>query len=45
MENQMRETTEGTSMTPVTNCRMVRPREMRAMNIPTKGVQEIHQAQ
>ena len=30
---------------PVTNCRMVRPREMRAMNIPTKGVQEIHQAQ
>ena len=45
MANQMRETTEGTSMTPVTNCRMVRPREMRAMNIPTKGVQEIHQAQ
>ena len=45
MANQMRETTEGTNMTPVTNCRMVRPREIRAMNMPTKGVQEIHQAQ
>lgn len=30
---------------PVTNCRMVRPREMRAMNMPAKGVQEIRQAQ
>ncbi len=35
----------GTSSTPVTNWRMVRPREMRAMNMPTKGDQEIHQAQ
>ena len=29
----------------MTNCRIVRPLEMRAMNMPTKGVQEIHQAQ
>ena len=29
----------------MTNCRMVRPLEMRAMNMPTKGVQEIHHAQ
>ena len=35
----------GTSSTPTTNWRMVRPREMRAMNMPTKGDQEIHQAQ
>ena len=35
----------GTSSTPMTNSRMVRPREMRAMNMPTKGDQEIHQAQ
>ena len=35
----------GTKRTPTTNSRMVRPREMRAMNIPTKGDQEIHQAQ
>ena len=30
---------------PVTNCRMVRPREMRAMNMLAKGVQEIRQPQ
>ncbi len=35
----------GTSRTPVTNSRMVRPREIRAMNMPTKGDQEIHQPQ
>ena len=35
----------GTSRTPVTNCRMVRPRLIRAMNMPTNGVHEIHQAQ
>src|SRR5512138_2491421 len=35
----------GTSSTPLTNCRMVRPREMRAMNIPTKGDHAIHQLQ
>ena len=45
MANQITLTTLGTSSTPVTNWRMVRPRLMRAMNMPTKGVQEIHQAQ
>ena len=43
--NHSRDTREGTSSTPVTNWRMVRPRLMRAMNMPTNGVQEIHQAQ
>ena len=35
----------GTSSTPIRNCRTVRPREMRAMNVPTNGAQEIHHAQ
>ncbi|MNU02327.1 hypothetical protein D3C72_2459960 [compost metagenome] len=35
----------GTSSTPQTNSRMVRPREMRAMNSPTNGDQAIHQPQ
>lgn len=35
----------GTSITPVINWRMVRPREMRAIKIPTKGDQDIHQPQ
>ncbi len=35
----------GASSTTVTNSRSVRPRLIRAMKIPTKGVQEIHQAQ
>ena len=35
----------GTSRTPRMNSRTVRPREMRAMNMPTKGDQAIHQAQ
>src|SRR5690606_2227458 len=37
--------TVGTSKTPSTNSRTVRPREMRAMNMPTKGDHAIHQAQ
>ena len=37
--------TVGTSSTVVTNSRMVRPREIRAMNIPTNGAQLIHQPQ
>jgi hypothetical protein len=41
----MRVTTLGTSRTPVTNWRMVRPRLIRAMKTPTNGVQEIHHAQ
>ena len=43
--NQTRLTMLGTRITPPTNCRIVRPRLIRAMNMPTKGVQEIHQAQ
>ncbi len=35
----------GMNSTPKTNSRIVRPREMRAMNRPTKGAQAIHQAQ
>ena len=45
MANQSRLTALGTRSTPETNWRMVRPRLMRAMNMPTNGVQEIHQAQ
>src|SRR5699024_4427351 len=44
-ENQMTPTIVGTSSTPATNCRIVRPREIRAMNTPTNGDQEIHQPQ
>ncbi|MNF16507.1 hypothetical protein D3C80_2195540 [compost metagenome] len=43
--NHTRLTRPGTSNTPLTNWRMLRPRLIRAMNMPTKGVQEIHQAQ
>ena len=43
--NQSRLTTLGTRMTPATNWRIERPRLIRAMNMPTNGVQEIHQAQ
>ncbi|MNT00754.1 hypothetical protein D3C72_1351960 [compost metagenome] len=35
----------GTKSTPQTNWRMVRPREMRAKNRPTKGDQDSHQPQ
>ena len=35
----------GANSTPNTNSRSVRPREMRAMNMPTNGDQEIHQPQ
>ena len=45
MQNQTMLTRLGTSSTPVTNWRTVRPREMRAMNMPTNGVHESHQAQ
>ncbi len=30
---------------PRMNCRIERPREMRAMNVPTNGDHEIHHAQ
>lgn len=35
----------GTNSTPQTNSRIVRPREIRAMNRPTKGDQDSHQPQ
>ena len=35
----------GTARVTTANSRSVRPREMRAMNMPTNGVQAIHQAQ
>ena len=44
-QNQTRLTRLGTRITPLTNWRIVRPREMRAMNMPTNGVHESHQAQ
>lgn len=44
-QNHSRLTVLGTRMTPPMNCRTVRPRLIRAMNMPTNGVQEIHQAQ
>ena len=43
--NQSRLTALGMRMTPATNWRIVRPRLIRAMNMPTNGVQEIHHAQ
>ena len=43
--NQMKLKPAGANRTPSRNCRMVRPREMRAMNMPTKGDHEIHQPQ
>ena len=43
--NHSEPTSVGASSTPKTNSRMVRPREMRAMNMPTNGAQLIHQPQ
>ncbi len=39
------ETSDGISSTQMRNSRTVRPRLTRAMNMPTKGDHEIHQAQ
>ena len=36
---------DGTSNTATMNSRTVRPRDTRAMNMPTNGDHEIHQAQ
>ena len=44
-ENQTKAASVGASMVPRMNSRMVRPRETRAMNIPTNGDQLTHQAQ
>ena len=43
--NHTKVTTLGATSTPRTNSRMVRPLEILAINVPTKGVQEIHHAQ
>src|SRR5699024_8348452 len=43
--NQISASTDGAINTPVTNSRMVRPLEIRAINRPTNGAQEICQAQ
>ena len=45
MENQAKMKPSGMNITPKTNSRKVRPREMRAMNSPTNGAQATHQAQ
>src|SRR5690625_4786008 len=45
MLNHVKHTIEGTTMTTVTNSRRVRPREILAMNRPTKVVHETHHAQ
>ena len=45
MQSQKKARVVGTNITPTMNSRMVRPRLIRAMNIPTKGAQEIHQPQ
>ena len=43
--NHAKLTPLGTSSTPTTNSRIVRPLEIRAMKVPTKGAHEIHHAQ
>ncbi|MNF83754.1 hypothetical protein D3C84_660830 [compost metagenome] len=42
---QMKVNTVGTRITPRMNSRMVRPRETRAINTPTKGAHDSHQPQ
>jgi len=44
-ENHRKAASEGASTVPMMNSLSVRPRETRAMNSPTKGDHEIHQAQ
>jgi hypothetical protein len=41
--NQSMENRVGIRMTPMQNSRIVRPRLMRAMKMPTNGPQAIHQ--
>ena len=43
--NQTRQITEGITIAPMTYSRIVRPRDTRARNKPTKGAKAIHQAQ
>ena len=42
---QKKDRSDGTSTTPTTNSRIVRPFETRAMNMPTNGAHEIHHPQ
>ncbi len=42
--NQVKNTTLGTTSTPMMKPRMVRPLEMRARKTPTKAPQDTHQA-
>src|SRR5690606_15627528 len=44
-ENHAKPSRLGTTTTPSTNSRTVRPYDTRAMNAPTNGDQEIHHAQ
>lgn len=41
--NQTIENNEGATITPIRNSRIVRPREIRAIKMPTKGDQASHQ--
>ena len=45
IEIQAKVKPNGMRHTPKTTSRIVRPLEMRAINIPTKGAQAIHHAQ
>ena len=45
MENHSRVSVDGTTTMPTTNSRIVRPREMRARNMPTNGVHDTHHTQ
>ena len=44
-QSQRKPKSVGAMNAPVITERSVRPREMRAMNVPTKGAQETHQPQ
>ncbi len=44
-ENHAKIKPNGINITPNTNSRKVRPREMRAINSPTNGAHATHQAQ
>ena len=45
IENQAKIKPNGINITPSTNSRKVRPREMRAIKSPTNGAHATHQAQ
>jgi len=45
IENHIIDAKVGAQITPIINCLIVLPLEILAINMPTKGVQDIHQAQ